>query len=99
MPMPNQLHNYGLPNSFHLIDHEKLGELDQRLNILLEQPVSKIENDSKQQSINISSDADEANWVCPSMLLVFLQNSIEANTNPLEKSTDMEPDMESNGKQ
>ena len=39
--MPNSLHVYGFTNRMQQVDHEKLTELNMRLNTLLAQPVKK----------------------------------------------------------
>ena len=92
-PMSNSMYLHTLPNRLQTIDQDKLVELNARLNMLLAVPIKKLKAKEKKEAAKGSSGANSAyqhsettdkqnvgNWVCPSMVLVFLQNAIEANT-------------------
>lgn len=75
---------YGLVNKMQTIDYDKLGELHMRLNKLLAQPVKKLKNNQKKGlqttgAQDILTDG-KAQWTTPTMLLLFLQNTIELCT-------------------
>ena len=66
------------------MDNEKLGELHMRLNKLLAIPLKK-QNKNQKKGLSTAGNQDilqdgKAMWTTPTILLVFLQNTIELCT-------------------
>ena len=85
-------------------DDEKLGELHMRLNSLLMIPVKKIKAKDKGRGTTGTGDLitdSKAVWTTPTMLLLFLQNTIENCTpspNDHESANPMTPKSSSRSK-
>ena len=77
-PQPNSVHLYGLTKSVLEQDHEKLGELHMRLNRLLSIPAQKMRaKAAKKGGASKTRPTGKLTWTTPTLLLYFLQNTIE----------------------